>query len=425
MTERLGIVYTPVEVVDFILHSVNEVLQAEFGQTLGSKGVHIMDPFTGTGTFITRLLQSGLIRPDELAWKYANEIHANEIVLLAYYIAAINIEAVYHSLSGGDYKPFEGICLTDTFQLYEQKPDLIAHLMPDNSNRRTRQKALDIRVIIGNPPYSVGQAAPTTMQPMSLTRLNASKNLRARSSATIKMVYTIAIFALFRWASDRIGDAGIVAYVSNAGWVDNNQMDGLRKCLADEFSSIHVFHLRGNQRTSGELRAVKAARFSVRQPHPGSHRPAGEKPQGRHPREHPFSRHWRLPVPRRQAGDHRPLWQYRRHHQSQRLAGHHPDEHGDWLGQRDSAFEAFMPIGDKDDKTAKALFTNSTGVQTNRDAWCFNSDKKYLSQNMKSMIYFYNIELNRFNSSNPGLSRKLRSDAVDSFIDNDAKNKLV
>ncbi len=189
MTERLGIVYTPVEVVDFILHSVNEVLQSEFGQTLGSRGVHIMDPFTGTGTFITRLLQSGLIKPEELAYKYQNEIHANEIVLLAYYIAAINIEAVYHSLSGGDYQPFGGICLTDTFQLYEQKQDLIAHLMPDNSTRRTRQKELDIRVIIGNPPYSVGQDsandnAANVAYPGLDDRIR--KTYAARSSATNK-----------------------------------------------------------------------------------------------------------------------------------------------------------------------------------------------------------------------------------------------
>jgi hypothetical protein len=113
--------------VDFIIHSVNEVLQSEFGQTLGSKGVHIIDPFTGTGTFITRLLQSGLIAPEEMEHKYRHEIHANEIVLLAYYIAAINIEAVYHGLQGGDYVPFEGICLTDTFQMYESD-DLISHL---------------------------------------------------------------------------------------------------------------------------------------------------------------------------------------------------------------------------------------------------------------------------------------------------------
>lgn len=159
LTARLGIVYTPVEVVDFIIKSVDEVLQSEFGQTLGSEGVHIIDPFVGTGTFITRLLQSGLIKPEQMAHKYRHEIHANEIVLLAYYIAAINIEAVYHEQTGADYEPFPGICLTDTFQLYEQERDMISDLMTDNSNRRTRQKELDIRVIIGNPPYSEGQGS--------------------------------------------------------------------------------------------------------------------------------------------------------------------------------------------------------------------------------------------------------------------------
>src|SRR6218665_412129 len=156
MAERLGIVCTPVEVVDFIIHSVAHILDTEFGETLGSKGIHIIDPFTGTGTFITRLLQSGLIAPEHLPHKYKYEIHANELVLLAYYIAAINIEAVYHSTVGGNYQPFEGICLTDTFQMYE-KEDLVDALLVDNSARRKRQKKLDIRVIIGNPPYSVGQ----------------------------------------------------------------------------------------------------------------------------------------------------------------------------------------------------------------------------------------------------------------------------
>ncbi len=164
MSERLGIVYTPVEIVDFILKSVDHLLRTEFGQTLGSEGVHILDPFTGTGTFITRLLQSGLISKEELPRKYAKEIHANEIVLLAYYIAAINIEAVYHGLVGGNVQPFEGICLTDTFQLYE-KDDLISLMLVDNSARRTRQKKLDIRVVVGNPPYSVGQKSAERQQP--------------------------------------------------------------------------------------------------------------------------------------------------------------------------------------------------------------------------------------------------------------------
>ena len=148
-TQKLGIVYTPVEIVDFIIHSVNDVLQDEFGQTLGSKGIHILDPFVGTGTFITRLLQSGVIAPDELERKYREEIHCNELVLLAYYIAAINIETVFHAVAGReDYLPFEGICLTDSFALHEGDDEL-SFYMKDNTDRRERQKATDIRVILG------------------------------------------------------------------------------------------------------------------------------------------------------------------------------------------------------------------------------------------------------------------------------------
>lgn len=254
MTERLGIVYTPVEVVDFILHSVNDLLKKEFNQTLGSKGVHIIDPFTGTGTFITRLLQSGLISQDELPHKYKQELHANEIVLLAYYIAAINIEATYHSLIGGKYVPFEGICLTDTFQMYE-KEDLVDSLMVDNSARRKRQKKLDIRVIVGNPPYSVGQGdANANNANVAYPHLDARirDTYAARTDATNKISLYDSYIRSIRWASDRIGNAGIIGFVTNAGFVESNTSDGLRKCLVDEFSSLYVFHLRGNQRTSGE-----------------------------------------------------------------------------------------------------------------------------------------------------------------------------
>ena len=255
MTDRLGIVYTPVEVVDFIIHSVSHILENEFGQSLGSEGVHIIDPFTGTGTFITRLLQSGLITPEQLPHKYGHEIHANEIVLLAYYIAAINIEAVYHGIVGGQYQPFEGICLTDTFQLYE-KDDLVSGLLEDNSKRRSRQKKLDIRVIIGNPPYSVGQGdANANNQNMAYPNLDnrIAETYAGRSEKTsVRNIYDSYIRAI-RWASDRIGSSGVIGFVTNAGFLDSTSSDGLRKCLAEEFSSIYVFHLRGNQRTSGEL----------------------------------------------------------------------------------------------------------------------------------------------------------------------------
>ena len=409
--------------MDFILHSVNEVLQSEFGQTLGSRGVHIMDPFTGTGTFITRLLQSGLIKPEELAHKYAHEIHANEIVLLAYYIAAINIEAVYHSLSDGDYQPFGGICLTDTFQLYEQKQDLIAHLMPDNSSRRSRQKALDIRVIIGNPPYSVGQRSENdNANNVEYPRLDGRirETYAKRSKAVLaKGLYDSYIRAI-RWASDRIGDAGVVAYVSNAGWVENNTTDGLRKCLADEFASVHVFHLRGNTRTSGE----RARREGGQTFGSGSRTPVAivvlvknpaAKVHGQiqvHDIGDYLTREEKLAIIASFGSiggiDRAGAWQTIT-----------PDEHGDWVGQRDAAFEVFLPIGDKKGNGAKLFENFSLGVGTNRDAWCVNPSRVALAQNMDAMIAFYNAELARLGAAHPNADRKMRSELVDDFIDGD------
>ena len=163
LVEKLGIVYTPVEVVDYIVHSVDDLLKQEFGKSLSSEGVHVLDPFTGTGTFITRILQSGLIKPEDLKRKYTQELHANEIVLLAYYIAAINAENAYHDLldEGEAYVPFDGICLTDTFQLGEADGSgtLYSDMFPKNSSRVEAQKKSKIQVIMGNPPYSVGQGS--------------------------------------------------------------------------------------------------------------------------------------------------------------------------------------------------------------------------------------------------------------------------
>jgi len=425
MTERLGIVYTPVEVVDFIIHSVNEVLQAEFGQTLGSRGVHIMDPFTGTGTFITRLLQSGLIQPDELAHKYANEIHANEIVLLAYYIAAINIEAVYHELSGGDYVPFEGICLTDTFQLYEQERDLVSDLMADNSNRRTRQKELDIRVIIGNPPYSVGQGsandnAANVVYPKLDGRIR--ETYAARSDATLKNALYDSYIRAIRWATDRIGDAGVVAFVSNAGWIDSNTADGLRQCLVEEFASIYVFHLRGNQRTSGERskreggkifgsgsRTPVAITLMVKNPVSAEHGAIRFHDIGDY-----LSREDKLAI----VGQFGSIGGIT---EAKSWTTITPDEHGDWLGQRDSNFDAYIAMGDKDGR-GPVLFANySGGLKTNRDAWCYNASREAVAANMQQTIDFYNSEAERFDAECPQLDRKGRGEAVSKFVNTDAR----
>ena len=422
MTERLGIVYTPVEVVDFIIRSVDHVLRTEFGQTLGSRGVHILDPFTGTGTFITRLLQSGCITPAELPYKYQHEIHANEIVLLAYYIAAINIEATYHGIVGGDYKPFEGICLTDTFQMYERE-DLVDELLADNSARRKRQKKLDIRVIISNPPYSIGQKSENDNNdnveyPHLDSRIR--ETYAQRSNATLsKGLYDSYIRAI-RWASDRIGNSGAIGFVTNAGFIETNTADGLRKCLAEEFSSVYVFHLRGNARTSGELRrkekdnvfgmgsrAPVAISILVKNPSAKAHGKIFFHDIGDYlTREEKLAKiaefgnitgvsaanTWRSVV---------------------------PDQHGDWLNQRDDSFGKFIVLGDKKGDELKLFENFSLGVITNRDAWCYNASRLAVERNMGRMIAFYNSEVKRFNKTHPGLNKKAREAKTDDFVDPD------
>lgn len=426
MTDRLGIVYTPVEVVDFILHSVNEVLQSEFGQTLGSKGVHILDPFTGTGTFITRLLQSGLIKPEELEHKYKNEIHANEIVLLAYYIAAINIEAVYHSQSGGDYAPFEGICLTDTFQMGEQQEDLLSEIFPVNSDRRTRQMELPVKVIVGNPPYSAGQeSANDNAANLDYPKLDARirSTYAERTDATNRNALYDSYIRAIRWASDRIGDAGVLAYVSNAGWIETAVANGLRKCLVEEFASIHVFHLRGNQRTSGERsrreggkifgsgsRTPVAITLLVKNPNATSHGQIHFHDIGDYLTQDAklkiIARFGSIGGIAKEGG-----WK-----------SITPDEHGDWLGQRDKAFDAYIVMGDKGQSEAKAIFENySNGLKTQRDTWAYNSSRTALAKNMRAMIGFYNKELERFDAAHPEADRKTRDAASDGFIDTDPR----
>ena len=432
MTERLGIVYTPVEVVDFIIKSVEDVLQHEFKSSLQDKGVHILDPFTGTGTFITRLLQSGIIPRDRLPEKYQNEIHANEIVLLAYYIAAINIESAYHGILAGNidgnvsddvpYVPFEGICLTDTFQMYE-KGDMLDEMLVDNSARRKRQKALDIRVIIGNPPYSAGQESANDNNanieyPHLDTRIR--ETYAEHSAATNKNALYDSYIRAIRWASDRIGQQGVIGFVTNAGWVEANTADGLRKCLAEEFSSLYIFHLRGNARTSGERRRKEKDNVfgqGTRTPIAVSilvKNPQAEK-QGRiyfHDIGDYLTREQKLETIAELGSindiTERQGWQ--------EII---PDEFNDWLNQRDPNFDNYISLGDKKDKNALVVFENySSGIKTNRDAWCYNFSDGLLRQNMQSMIGFYNSEVTRFQAACKGLPENRQSETKD-FINRD------
>ena len=415
LVERLGIVYTPVEVVDFIIKSADFALKQEFGVGLSDEGVHVLDPFTGTGTFIVRLLQSGLIKPEDLQRKFTSELHGNEIVLLAYYIAAINIEESYHFLSGGKYEPFNGIVLTDTFQMFENEGFLLESIFPENNQRVINQKQRDITVIIGNPPYSAGQTSEN----------DGNKNLKYEnldekiansyakySTATLKNSLYDSYIRGFKWASDRIKDKGIVCFVSNGSFIDNNAMDGFRKCLVDEFTSIYCFNLRGNQRTSGEQsrkeggkifgsgsRATIAIIFLIKNSHKKSENKVFYYDIGDY-----LSQKEKLDIIKNFGDISTIKWQEIT-----------PNENYDWINQRNNIFESFISLGDNKDKTEKTIFdVYSAGIVTNRDAWCFNFSAQLLEDNMSRMIDFYNQQVEEFKA----LKEKKN---VDSIINTDPK----
>ncbi|MBN3893801.1 MAG: DEAD/DEAH box helicase [Nostoc sp. NOS(2021)] len=428
MAERLGIVYTPVELVDFIIKSVDDALKQEFGVGLTDRNVHILDPFTGTGSFIVRLLQSGLIEPKDLIRKFQHELHANEIILLAYYIAAINIEGSYHGLAGREYETFKGMVLTDTFQMFEhggtmQNPTISnwQEMFPENNQRVVNQKKRDIRVIIGNPPYSAGQKSENDSN-KNLKYPQLDERIREtyakHSTATNKNgLYSSEIRAI-RWASDRIKDKGIVCYVINGAFIDSNSADGLRKCLNDEFTSIYCFNLRGNQRTSGETsrieggkifgsgsRASIAITLLIKNP---------EKTGGCQLFYHDIgdylSREEKLHIIKDFKGITGIQWETVT-----------PNSSYDWINQRDPGFDEFMSLGDKQDATTKTIFDlYSPGVQTNRDAWAYNFSRNSLKSNINKMIENYTAQVFAYNEASQKTkdNKKLN---IENFIENNSK----
>ena len=442
MAERLGIVYTPVEVVDFIIHSVGEVLEQEFRTSISAPDVHIIDPFTGTGTFIVRLLQSGLIPPADLLRKYQNELHANEIILLAYYIAAINIEETFHSLQKPkpkypgktppepapveNYIPFDGIVLTDTFQLSEIKGDWDEKMFPENNRRVKRQRQSPIRVVIGNPPYSVGQGnANANNQNLEYPGLDAriESTYATRSTATNKNSLYDSYVRALRWASDRIEGKGIVGFVTNNSFIDGNAMDGLRACLKEEFSTIYVFNLRGNQRTSGETSRMEGGKIF------GSGSRAGiaislfiKNPAKTGKCEifyHEISAYLDRKDKLASITDFRSITGIHRQRQWKKIK---PNANQDWINQRDPAFEYFVSLGEKRDDISRTVFENySAGLQTNRDAWVYNFGKATVTANMKRMVEFYNEQVDEFIKHSAGKLKAELPDLAEKFVDNDTK----
>ena len=420
MTERLGIVYTPVEVVDFIIHSVEDVLREEFGTSVSEKNVHILDPFVGTGTFISRLLQSGLIDKQSLKRKFESEIHANEIVLLAYYIASINAESVYQDLTADhQYRAFDGIVLTDTFQLYEEDRDMIANLLPDNSQRRKNQRKRKINVIVGNPPYSAGQKSGND-DAANVKYHNLDQRISATYAANSTGVRQAALYdsyiRAFRMASDRIGEEGVIGFVTGAGWIDGNATDGMRKCLVEEFDKIYVFNLRGNARTSGEMRRKESGNVFGH----GSRTPIAVtilvRKRGTSPRSGQifycdigdyFDREEKLRI----ISHYRSINGITKEQKWTQLS---PDKANDWINQGNSSFDSLIPLSRKVGGNKSVFEVQSCGVVTARDAWCYNFSEKRLVSNIRSMINQYSDSLNDYSNS----VKKL--DFV-KFVDRDSK----
>lgn len=406
MAERLGIVYTPIEVVDFIINSANDILHKEFKHTLNDKNVHIIDPFTGTGTFIVRLLQSGLISKENLEYKYKNELHANEIVLLAYYIATINIETVYHHVAKqerGVYTQFKGVCLTDTFNMFEKTKEdeglgFNEFKIKENSERIEKQKQTPLTVIIGNPPYSAGQNSENdNNQNIKYPKLDANiaNTYVKHSDANLNNKSYDSYKRAIRYATDRLNTKGngIVAFVTNGSFLEGNADDGLRRSLVNEYSSIYIFNLRGNfrkfnkkegQNIFGNVAGTTIAITVLvkKQGHDG---------QGKiyyHDIGDYLNRQEKLNI----IKDFKSF-------KNMKLVEIVPNKKADWLNQRNNEdYETYQVLGSKEKSfIGETIFNNYTlGVVTNRDAWVYNYNKQELVSNVNKTINFYNSEVERY-----------------------------
>lgn len=387
-SDKMGVVYTPTEIIDYILRETDRVLKREFGQSLADDRVHILDPFAGTGSFMAHLIESDLIPDEKLKRKYTREIHSNEILLLAYYIMTVNIEYAYHARMSGDYQPFEGAVLTDTFQMTEESNTLDDEVFYDNTDRVRIQNALPIRVIVGNPPYSAGQKnANDNNKNESYLTLDAriESTYGARSEAVRQSSLFDSYIRAFRWASDRLGREGIVCFVTNAGWLRSEAGAGVRRCFSDEFNSIYVFDLLGNQRTQGEESKRQGGKVFGS----GSRSPIAITMLVKNPssKEHGviryhcvdeyMSREEKLSAVAELCAR-GPEWEILTQ-----------DRHGDWLDQRDESWYEYAPLGIAvgNKKTALGMFSTwSLGIATNRDAWVWNYSRQSVLSNARRLI---------------------------------------
>ncbi|MBF0758815.1 DEAD/DEAH box helicase [Ligilactobacillus murinus] len=402
-TEQLGIVFTPVEVVDFIINSVDYALNKYFGKRLSSKNVHVLDPFTGTGTFITRTLQylkrqmdGGEITFEDILYKYNHELHANEIILLSYYIASINIESVFDEVNGPNhgYQPFEGIVLADTFESTEREGSFVDELLGENNERLKKQQEKPITVIFGNPPYSAKQDnEDKNYSRAKYPKLDNSlkKTWIDTSSAINKNGLMDSYIKAIRWSADRLSNDGIISFITNSSYIDGVAMDGMRKSLLNEFSDIYVIDLKGQIRRRSKKQIANegenifdimtgvAIILLVRD---------SSKSKGKG-NLHYFDIGNGL-TKKDKLEKLTKLGSIANIENVAELI--EPNEKGDWINQRNSNFETLLKLGDK--KSKDGLFIDYTGgITTGRDDWSWGFSETAVYSKINTLVNYYNEHL--------------------------------
>ncbi|EOT44083.1 DEAD/DEAH box helicase [Enterococcus dispar] len=431
-TDRLGIVFTPVEVVDFIIRSVDDVLKKHFGKSLADEGVNILDPFTGTGTFIVRTLtylkqqmENGEITIADITRKYTQELHANEIVLLSYYIAAINIETTFDEINGGtSYAPFEGIVLTDTFESTETEDTLDDVFFGTNDERLKRQQKIPITAIIGNPPYSMGHTDENEIDNSAsypkLTEAITNSYVKLTDARRVVSVYDSYLKA-FRWATDRLSSSGVIGFITNSSFIDFRTMNGVRKSFGNEFNYVYVLNLRGaiKERLGDSAKKEGQNVFDIMTGvaitlliKDGS-------------KNHEIFYH--------DIGDYltrKEKFNYLKNTASMINVDWlkiFPDENGDWINKRDKNYLTYISMGnDSSTKEKDILFNDSAiGVTTSRDSWVYNFGKNNVIYNASKLIRNYNTERERLSKfSNKEKVEHINLDPTYMSWSRKTKNKL-
>lgn len=408
-TEKLGIVYTPDEIVNYILHATDRVLRREFGKSLADEGVHVLDPFAGTGTFIARLIEDEELMPLEaLPHKYAHELHSNEILLLAYYIMVVNIEYAYHARTG-EYREFEGALLCDTFQMSEDDNKIDDDFFQENSIRQLEQNDVNITAIVGNPPYRAWQEtanddAQGQHYPCLEERVRQTYSAKTRTNNKSSLMDSY--IEAFRWASDRIGDSGVITFVSSAGWLHGQTGEGVRRCFEEEFDSVYVYDLKGHHEfrrmTQEQMRDEGDNVFGS-----GSRSPIAITTLVRSSSERKNASIKYKSVLKGMTQREKLTLLQEEDFRDRGWIPIKPDVFGDWIEQRDDSFYEFAPLGIQvgNRRFDTGIFaTWSNGLQTNRDNWVYSFSKIKLLSQMNRFIDFYNEQVFLVKSNNGDLS---------------------